>query len=401
MTLAQAEMTFTCLYCAQQRPESESTDEHAVPQFLGGAHAPSHYRLRNVCRTCNNNLGSYVDGSYAKSWFVTNTLAEAARKYYCGPGKNHSFPLIYIGIVNIPNLQTAQDEVAESWLGPSGESIIWVRTNDEAMYWYAGGDPRKRKRPSTVYFFPVSDDPIRWQMGLESLNEVFKKTKARRILGATVVGLPPGQACPGFEHASSTDFANLQAIRAAIHSRSIQGQLQMNLKFDQRFICKMALAIGFSLFGPAYLATTQAAEARVGLWPNSQTQPKLHGSPTQYAPQQFAKVAGYPGAVVILVLRMDGAYVMSVTVDQALPFVVELCPDTLSSAFIDPELGYSLVLFPQLHECVELPLPDLLAHVLGCAPNHELFAIDERRQSAAIFWKSLQPLTAENPSSTR
>ena len=175
----------------------------------------------------------------------------------------------------------------------------------------------------------------------------------------------------------------------------------MNLKFDQRFICKMALAIGFSLFGPAYLATTQAAEARVGLWPNSQTQPKLHGSPTQYAPQQFAKVAGYPGAVVILVLRMDGAYVMSVTVDQALPFVVELCPDTLSSAFIDPELGYSLVLFPQLHECVELPLPDLLAHVLGCAPNHELFAIDERRQSAAIFWKSLQPLTAENPSSTR
>ncbi len=262
------------------------------------------------------------------------------------------------------------------------------------MYWYVGGDPRKRKRPSTVYFLPVSDDPIRLQMGLESLNEVFKKTKARRILGAAVVGLPPGQTYTGFDQASETDAANVQAIRAAINSRPFQGQLQMNLKFDHRFICKMALAVGFSLFGQSYLATTQAAEARVGLWPNSQTQPKLHGSPTMYAPEQFTQVAGYPGAVVILVIRMDGAYAMSVTVDQRLPFVVELCPDTLSSAFVDPVLGCSLVLFPQLQKCVELPLPDLLAHVLGCAPNHDLVAIDERRQAAAVFWKILPPLAA-------
>lgn len=392
MPSAQTELTFNCLYCSEQKPASESSDEHAVPQFLGGAHAPSHYRLRNVCRACNNNLGTFVDGSYAKSWFVTNALAEAARHYYCGPGKNHSLPLTCIGTVNIPDLQTAQDQVAESWLGPSGESIIWVRTNDEAKYWYAGGDPLKRRHPSTVYFMPVSDDPIRWQMGLESLNEVFKKTKARRILGATVVGLPPGQTCPGFDEASKTDVANVQAIRTAIHSQSIQGQLQMNLKFDQRFICKMALAVGFSLFGQAYLATPQAAESRIGLWPSAQTQPKLHGSPTIYASEQFAKVAGYPGAVVILVIRIGGTYAMSVSVDQGLPFIVELCPDTLSSEFVDPELGYALVLFPQLHECVELPLPDLLAHVLGSATNHDLVAIDERRQSAAVFWKSLQPL---------
>ena len=399
MPLAQVELTFNCLYCSQQKPASESSDEHAVPQFLGGAHAPSHYRLRNVCRACNNNLGTFVDGSYAKSWFVTNALAEAARKYYCGPAKSRSLPLTCIGTVNIPDLQTAHDQVAESWLGPSGESIIWVRSNDEAKYWYAGGDPLKRKHPSTVYFMPVSDDPIRWQMGVESLNEVFKKTKARRILGATVVGLPPGQTYPRFDQASETDVGNVQAIRAAIHSRSIQGQLRMNLKFDQRFICKMALAVGFSLFGQAYLATPQAAEARVGLRSKSQTQHKLHGSSTIYASQQFAKVAGYPGAVVILVIRMDGAYAMSVTVDQVLPLVVELCPDTLNSAFIDPELGYALVLFPQLHEYVELPLPELLAHVLGCSLNHDLAAIDEQRQSAIAFWKSLQPLAAENPNS--
>jgi hypothetical protein len=384
-------MTFDCLYCARNKPLSESSLEHAVPQFLGGAQAPGQYKLRNVCRTCNNRLGLHVDGSYAKSWFVTNALAEAARKYYSGPGQSHPFPLVCIGPASIPGLLVPQNEIAEYWLGPSGETIIWLRTADDALYWYTGGNPTHRKRPSAVYFIPTSGDPVRLQMGTEALIGAFKKTKARRIFGATVGGLSPGAAVPGFDLPSPTDDSNVQAIHTAIRSGSIPARLPINTGFDLRFICKMALAVGFSLFGQPYLATSGAGEARIGLWPNPSTPPNVRGSPTFLNHAQFAQVGGYEGAIVILVLRTGGSYVLAMTVDRGLPFVVELCPDTLSSRFIDPALGYSLVLFPHLQQCVELSMPDQLAHMLGEASNAALAAIDKQRQTAAAFWNSLPP----------
>lgn len=382
-------MTFDCLYCAQKKPVSESSLEHAIPQFLGGAQAPLHYKLHNVCRTCNNRLGLYVDGSYAKSWFVTNAMAEAARKYYSGPGKDRALPLTCIGPVNVPDLLLPQDTVAECWLGPSGESIIWVRSDDDALYWYSGGNPTRRKQASTVYFLPVTGEPLRLRMGTEALIDGFKKTKARRIFGASVDGLPPGETYPGFDLPNAADDANVQAIRTLVQAGSIHAQLHMNAKFDLRFICKMALAVGFSLFGHPYLATAEAAAARSGLWPNPSTQPNVRGTSTIHSNSQLAKVAGYDGAIVILVIQTGGAYVMAMTVDRGLPFVVELCPGTLRSGRIDPALGYSLMLFPQLQQCVELSVPDLLAHVLGHASNASLAAIDKQRQVATTFWHSL------------
>ncbi|MFO6419258.1 HNH endonuclease [Hylemonella sp. W303a] len=388
-------MTFNCLYCAQKKPISESTLEHAVPKFLGGAQAPPHYKLHNVCRSCNNGLGLHVDGSYAKSWFVTNALASAARKYYSGPGQSDFLPLTCMGPVNIPGLQLPEDTVAELWLGPSGESIIWMRTDDDDLYWYTGGNPTHRKNPSTVYFMPVSGDPVRLRMGTEAVIGGFKKTKARYIFGATVGGLPPGTAYPGFDLPTVTDESNIQAIRTVIQAGSIRAQLQMNTKFDQRFICKMALAVGFALFGQTYLATVEAAEARKGLWPNPEHPPRVRGSQTIFNNPQFAHVAGYEGAVVILVMQSGGSYAMSMTVDRSLPFVVELCPATLRSEFLESANGYSLVIFPLLQQCVEICQSKLLAHTLGHNLNAELAAIDQIRQTASYFWESLPSLAVQ------
>lgn len=164
----------------------------------------------------------------------------------------------------------------------------------------------------------------------------------------------------------------------------------MNTKFDQRFICKMALAVGFALFGQAYLSTVQAKEARLGLWPSPAKQPQVRGTSTLNNQSNLDQM-GYEGAVVITVIRTGGAYVMVMTVDRGLPFIVELCPDTLASKFIDPELGYSLVLLPHMQRFVELSFAELLAHSLGNASNAELAALDSQRQASTAFWKSLPP----------
>jgi hypothetical protein len=104
---------FNCLYCGYPKPQEESTLEHAIPRALGGAHVPDRYKLRNVCKKCNNDLGSFVDASFAKSWFVTNALAMAAHKLYDGTNEV-PLPLTCMGPIDVADLQMPNDYVAES-----------------------------------------------------------------------------------------------------------------------------------------------------------------------------------------------------------------------------------------------------------------------------------------------
>ena len=48
-----------CIFC---RKESESTDEHIVPEFLGGS-----LIIRDVCKTCNSKMGSDFEGPLSRA----------------------------------------------------------------------------------------------------------------------------------------------------------------------------------------------------------------------------------------------------------------------------------------------------------------------------------------------
>lgn len=133
-----ADESFNCLYCGEDKPSAEASLEHAIPQFMGGNSAPRQYLLRNVCEGCNNKLGLFVDASYAKSWFFTNHLVTASRRLYSGL-QDQPLPLCCIGLLKAENFASPDGYVAEIWLGPSGETIIWTRKHDERVYWYSGG----------------------------------------------------------------------------------------------------------------------------------------------------------------------------------------------------------------------------------------------------------------------
>src|SRR6185312_766759 len=182
--------TFVCLYCDCTHLTEQSSLEHVIPQSLGGAHAPDRFKLRNVCKKCNNDLGAFVDASFAKSWFVTNGLAMAAHKLYDGTN-DVPLPLTCIGAIDVPDLDLPMGYLAELWIGPSGESMVWLRPKEETLYWYAGGNPRHRAEPSTAYWFPTSDDTTRLKIGSDSLIAAFKKRKnTRKVIGAACHGFP-------------------------------------------------------------------------------------------------------------------------------------------------------------------------------------------------------------------
>lgn len=67
-----------CIYCRQEKDDDQFTLEHVIPQFLGGAYTPESFKIRDVCKNCNNNLGLFVDAGFEKNWLVSNNLRQAA-----------------------------------------------------------------------------------------------------------------------------------------------------------------------------------------------------------------------------------------------------------------------------------------------------------------------------------
>ncbi|MCT9166994.1 HNH endonuclease [Acinetobacter baumannii] len=48
---------FTCIICRHEKVYTERSDEHVIPDSLNG-----YYHIYNVCKSCNSNMGSNVDG---------------------------------------------------------------------------------------------------------------------------------------------------------------------------------------------------------------------------------------------------------------------------------------------------------------------------------------------------
>lgn len=387
--------SFTCLYCAKETQASQFSLEHAIPQFMGGEYAPKFFQLTNVCRSCNNNLGLWVDAFYAKSWFVTNYMAEAARSL-CTKLEDPGLPLRYLGKMKLPNLNVPDNYLAESWLGPSGESVIWIRPHDERMDSYAGGNPTDTNRKQSVaYFFPVSDSPEKTLLGMRSFYHALKKRKVRKILCANVHNFNGELIDPqlfGFDSPISEDFINQDIIRAALDAGNIHGQVNFNAKFDQRFMYKLMLGVGYALFGEEFLNHSVVREAQKGVWPSfNGVKSIIRGASTLslFGGYNPLSVAGYPGAVAIIVMETGSSWSMCLSIDEKIPFTIELGPSSMTSQYIKPEEGYVLLLFPYRKESVELTVVELLAHRLGCMINPELNRLDVIRKAAAQFNEQL------------
>ncbi|MDH0092637.1 HNH endonuclease [Achromobacter mucicolens] len=382
--------TFTCLYCGNEKQQDEASLEHAIPQFLGGEYAPKFFQITTVCTKCNNGLGLWVDASYAKSWLVSNNLTEAAR-LLCTKLDDPGLPLRCIGQAQIPALNVPSDHVSEYWIGPSGETILWIRPHDDRMNPYAGGNPiDTKKKPSVAYYFPVSESAEKHALGLSSFHRAMERRKVRKIICTELLdanGNPLDPSSCGFDAPTPEDVANRAAIGQAIELGKIQAQVAVDTKFDLRFMCKLALGIGYSLFGDDFLTHTTASEARKGVWPRKDgTRPAIRGSSTlALADTPFAKVAGYPSAVAIVVMKIGSMWSMCVSIDEKLPFVIELGPNSMVSSHINAEEGYALLLFPYLKSYVELTVAALLAHKVGVMKNAELEKIDAIRSAAEQF----------------
>lgn len=384
---------FKCLYCGDEKQQSESSLEHAIPQFMGGEFAPKIFQLMNVCKKCNNNLGLWVDASYAKSWFVTNYMAEAAT-LLCTGINDPGLPLRYMGKAQITDINFSDKDIAEHWIGPSGETITWIRPHDGRMDCYAGGNPTDtKKKQSVAYFFPVLENEEKFFLGIKSFHQALKKRKVRKILCANLLNADGDIIDPkhlGFDVPNPEDLENKSIILKAINSgEMIHLKAAFDTNFDKRFICKLMLGIGYALFGQDFLNQPIVAEAQKGIWPRlDEEKSTIRGASTISfigKSSSFGKSIGYPGAIAITVIQTNKLWSLCLSINENIPFVIELGTSDMTSQYVSSTDGYALLLFPYVEKSIELTMVELLSHKHQVAKNSKLDEIDQIIEKARKF----------------
>ena len=244
----------TCIYCGKEKEDEEFSFEHVIPQSLGGAYAPDKFKSHDVCESCNGTLGLFVDAAFEKDWFIQNWLRMSAMAFF-NPEEPSALPLICMGTSSLFPLGMNDDEVCESWIGPLGEQVYWIRKRDEKLYWYVGGNPRtSRDSESRAYFLfserSVKNPIISWLAFREAFRE---RKKVKKIMCTEVRGEDPKDI--GFSLPDELDIERINFFKSlsAINNGDMKNQLSFNVNFDRRFMAKLGIGIGYCLFGKKVL----------------------------------------------------------------------------------------------------------------------------------------------------
>lgn len=303
--------TKTCIYCGLLKHENEFSKEHIIPQCIGGAFAPRKFMTDLACKLCNNNLGQFVDASFEKSWIVSNWLSMAARSLY-DENQNEGIPLVCMGTRKLGPPDLRNNEVCELWLGPHGEQVYWIRPDDENLYWYTGGNPRTTKStPTRAYFILSQKTELDPRLTFLSFRDSFRKKKVRKIICTDVLGLDLAKL--GFSSPDMLDQLRIDYFREAAVKSDQHCLASFFINYDYRFMCKLALGVGFSVLGESYLTSNYAHELKKGIWhKKGEVQPEIYGASNWTKPDPiFSKIAGLKNFVTLHIIQLETTLVLT------------------------------------------------------------------------------------------
>lgn len=366
----------TCIYCRKEKSDDNFTLEHVIPQFLGGQFAPDRFKVRDVCGPCNNNLGLFVDGSFERTIFVATSLRLTDFAHF-DPNDPAALPLICMGDSGLVLPGQASDEICESWLGPLGEQVFWVRKHEEKFYWYSGGNPitMKQKKSRAYFIFSVKTlaAPLITKRAFQA---AFKGTRAKKVLMCRTDGVPGEWADLGFDSSDSLDYQRIEFFSALANQATAghRNRASINITFDYRFMCKLAVGVAYSLFGKKSLETKYASELHKGVWhKEGQPTPQVMGQ-THYNSEDGAdsdefhlwRYFGFPHAPTLCIQVFPEGVALNLQIGESYGWSI-LCASLENLTPEDLALigdGLVLVLCRAANKVISLPFIDFIAHKL-------------------------------------
>lgn len=367
----------TCIYCGEGKSDDEFTLEHVIPQSLGGAHAPDQFKTRDVCNSCNGALGLFVDAAFERDWFVQNWLRMSAMAFY-DPDHPVGLPLICMGNTPLSPPGIKADEVCESWLGPLGEQVYWIRKKDDRLYWYVGGNPRTSKELESKAYFLFSvrsmEDPLKSWL---AFRDAFRdRKKVKKIMCTVVQGNDPKEI--GFSSPDELDVERIDFFKSlsSVSSGEMSIRLALNIDFDRRFLAKLGLGVGYCLFGKKVLDTEYGKELRDGLWRKESIQgaederlPQVRGASVWMSKtdEKFINLVGEEYAVSLILIPAGDGVAVNINIGKKMSGTV-MCAafKDLDEADLDfIREGKVILLYKHLQTSVSLTLPEYLAYKTG------------------------------------
>ena len=268
----------TCIYCDGRRQDPEMSLEHIWPQALGGQWSPPLFRTNSVCRSCNSNCGLWVDGAFLKSWFISHEVSNAARENL-DPVNPGIVPLKFMG--HDKRFPVQDGDVAELWMGPGGDSVHHVhKVDDEKWFGIAGGDMIRRRKADVgrAYLMLRSESPYWLACSVKSFVAYMSPA---RMLTATLmpnVTGPVMQKLTPESDATDIEKAELAWVRGEDNDGLHATSFSHRLDFSRRFLAKIALGLGYTLFGEPFLSRPYTSELRAALWPRDENDGQIRGT---------------------------------------------------------------------------------------------------------------------------
>lgn len=255
--------TKECIYCGKIKSESDFSNEHIWPDALGGDFLPDFWKTNDVCRSCNNMSGVFIDGAFIKSFQIASERTYDSLSYLPHDKATGILPLSYIG--TIQNVKSETGEIIDYWVCAPGANVLHVRTESEKIWaTYTGGDPRsksKRSKAGRVIVSLTSKQDYWILTALRSVLKHFPKAK-HFVTNIKIPNTPYYYLDPNkLEH--SNDLQIVEEFESLVNAENeVHAKITIPLDIDQRFLAKVALGIGYKLFGSNFLKTTYATELR-------------------------------------------------------------------------------------------------------------------------------------------
>lgn len=377
-----------CIYCCNDKHDSEFTLEHVIPQFLGGAQAPDFLKTRDVCKGCNNDLGLFVDAAFEKNWAVSNWLQAAAAAYY-DKSQPVGIPLICMGPCDLTPPDMPDDHICELWLGPLGEQVFWVRPQDARMKTYVGGNPRTAKKFNTRAYFLFSErSHLEIQKTWLCFEQAFRGRKVRKIVCAQVEGADPKSI--GFEEPDELDRARVDYfLKCSVGKPTRKMEISFDFKFDQRFMCKLAIGVAYCLFGSKILETEYSKELYKGLWYRGEGEmPKVSGVGIFGGDinESYTQLLGFPNSVVVSIIEVDRNVAVNLNICGKMNATIfcAVANDLNDSDLAGIGLGQMIFLVRALNFGKQVDLPSFMAYHLGLMELADLDEILKKGRRASL-----------------
>ena len=386
----------SCLYCTKEKEDEEFSEEHILPQAIGGNLTPTNpFKSGDICQSCNNLCGLFVDAPFIKNWFTQADRTHDAFRYVKFD-QDSVFPLRYMGPA--PELQH-ESKMCEFWIGPTGDSIYhfhepYAEVTDMPILVGPAPNIKSEIDPGFVFIYIVASNPDWWVPIIRSLVAQFPS--AQFFLGNGPCPEPESSPFSQIPSQLNELHQKLNSIREDEHGISFA----LTIGYETRFLAKLALGFGHLFLDGSFSTSSDAQLLRDMMWERDSD--ARESIPVRGAGILSGQLKGLEQTLswetghIIGLLPSGNDLCLYTRFYNRQTSLIKITGDRNQWKDSIPENGMIFCVTPGLRKCVgPIPLIEFVGHKQGLNPIEDLVQLEHE----ALAVSPLPPVHVDQPES--